>query len=376
MRFRGLFGGGRAMVALGLALLAVVAGLAAVATRSGPGPAPPGGRLAPSPPAPSTLAQAGPWRKVLPGGRTRCARGGLFAFWARLAASDRLLVYFEGGGGCWDYRTCAPGSPLFKDRVSDDDNPAGRGAGILDLADRRNPFHDWSVLYVPSCTGDVYAGDASVTYRGAGGRSVTVQHRGHVNAEAALRWVFGQVPRPAQVFVAGCSAGSIGSILHAPRVIERYPEARVAQLGDSLGYLFSRPTDLRTLWGSQRTLPRWIPGVRAIPPGGFTMPRFYDAVAANYPEARFSQVNFAHDAVQRAYYREAGGRPQDFGRALLGNLKTIRAGASNFRSFLLDGSEHCTLPRGGFYSFRNGGVTVRDWIADLAAGRDVQNVPA
>src|SRR6266508_6109215 len=372
MSLRGLRIGTPVRVALGVALLAAVAGLTVVATR--PGAAPPGGRLAPAAPAPGTPVQVRPWRKLLPGGRTRCARGGLFAFWARLAASDRLLVYFEGGGGCWDYRTCQPGSQLFKDRVSDQDDPAGRGAGILDLDDRRNPLHDWSVLYVPTCTGDVDMGDAKVTYRATGGRAVTIWHRGHVNAEAALRWVFGQVPRPARVFVAGCSAGSIGSIVHAPRVIERYPDARVAQLGDSLGYLFSRPTDLRRLWGSQRTLPGWIPGVRAIPPGGFTMPRFYDAVAANYPAVRFSQVNFAGDAVQRAYHREAGGRPRDFGRALLGNLDAIRAGAPNFRSFLLDGSDHCTLPRGGFYSFHRGPVALRDWVAALAAGRDVANV--
>lgn len=371
MRVRGPHGGaGRLRVALGVALLAAVAGLTAVATRPGPEP---GGRVA-APPA--TPVQAGPWRKVLPGGRTRCARGGLFAFWARLAASDRLLVYFEGGGGCWDHRTCKPGSQLFKDRVRDSDDPTGRGAGILDLGDRRNPFHDWSVLYVPSCTGDVYAGDARVTYHAAGGRAVTIWHRGHVNAEAALSWVFGQVAHPAQVFVAGCSAGSVGSILHAPRVIDRYPDARVAQLGDSLGYLFSRPTDLRRLWGSQRTLPSWIPGVRAIPPGAFTMPRFHDAVAANYPGVRFSQVNFADDEVQRAFFEEAGGRPRDFSRALRGNLDAIRAGAPNFRSFLLDGTSHCTLPRGGFYTFHSGRTALRDWVAALATGRDVPNVPS
>src|SRR6266540_3156854 len=162
MSLRGLRIGTPVRVALGVALLAAVAGLTVVATR--PGAAPPGGRLAPAAP--------------------------------------------------------APGSTLFKDQVSGADDPAGRGAGILDLSDRRNPFHDWSVLYVPSCTGDVYAGDAKVTYRAAGGRAVTIQHRGHVNAEAALGWVFGQVPHPARVFVAGCSAGSIGSILHAQRVIE------------------------------------------------------------------------------------------------------------------------------------------------------------
>ena len=231
-------------------------------------------------------------------GGTRCGRGGQFAFWARLGAPDRLLVFFEGGGGCWDHRSCAPGTALFDDPVDAGDDPS-RAAGVLDLDDPRNPFHGWSALFVPSCTGDVFAGDAVRTYRAADGRAVTVHHRGHVNASAALDWMFQRVPDPRRVFVAGCSAGSIGSILHAPRILRQYPQAQVAQLGDSLGYLFSQPTDLRELWGADRLLPDWVPGVRAIPRARFTMPRFYQAVAAHYPRASFAQVNFTEDRVQR-----------------------------------------------------------------------------
>ncbi len=313
------------------------------------------------------------WQKVLPGGRTLCGRGGPFAFWARLASPERLLVYFEGGGLCWDYRSCAPAAALFKDRVTDAEDPVRRGAGILNLGDRRNPFRGWSVLYVPSCTGDLHAGDSTQTYRSADGPTVTINHRGYANASAALDWIFQRVPRPERVVVTGCSAGSVGSILHAPRIIERYSTARVAQLGDSLGYLFSGPTDLR-LWQTDEHLPNWIPEVRAIPPGRFTMPRFYVAVATYYPKVTFAQVNFRRDAVQRAYFEAAGGRPPDFDRALLGNLSAIRAGTPNFRSCLLDGSSHCALPTGDFYRLRSGGIALRDWVTDLAAGRDVPNL--
>jgi Pectinacetylesterase len=230
------------------------------------------------------------------------------------------------------------------------------------------------VLFVPSCSGDVYAGDAVRTYRGDGGRAVTVQHRGAVNAVAALEWVFRRVPDPRRVFVAGCSAGSVGSILHAPRVIRQYPGARVAQLGDSLGYLFSEPTDLRGLWGADRRLPGWVPGMEALP-SRFTMPRFYQAVANHYPEASFAQVNFRDDFVQRRFHEAAGGAPGRFGEALLGNLAAIRATSPNFRSCLLEGAAHCALPRPEFYTLASGGVGLRDWVADLAAGRPVGNLP-
>lgn len=343
----------RIRVALGLLLLVTVAGLVAGSIGGGAAVA---------------------WQQVRPGNRTLCGSGGPFAFWARLASPERLLIYFEGGGFCWDYRSCLPAASLFKDQVTDKENPRLHGKGILDLTDHRNPFHDWSVLYVPSCTGDLYAGDSTRTYRSADGRTLTVHHRGHVNASAALDWIFQRVPRPDRVVVAGCSAGSVGSILHAPQIIERYPDARVAQLGDSLGYLFGEPGDLRP-WRAHTLLPDWIPAVRALRPGQFTMPRFYDAVAAYYPRSTFGQVNFRQDAVQRAYFVAAGGRPEDFDQALLGNLAEIRAGTPNFRSCLLEGSDHCALPSETFYRVRSGGIALRDWVADLAAGRDVPDLP-
>src|SRR5215211_2137607 len=340
--------GRRVRVALAVGLVAGLAGLVggepggsgADRTSSGepaarspddPAPGPGAGDPGTASASPGTATTAGRWSRIEPGGRTRCGRGGRFAFWARMGAPDRLLVFFEGGGGCWDYRSCAPGSALFDDQVDVSDDPANGAAGVLDLDDPRNPFRGWSVLFVPSCTGDVYAGDAVRTYR-AGGEAVTVYHRGHVNATAALDWVFRRVPDPRRVFVTGCSAGSIGSILHAPSILRQYPEAQVAQLGDSLGYLFSQPTDLRRLWGADRLLPDWVPGVRTIPRARFTMPRFYQAVASHYPRASFAQVNFAQDSVQRQFHEAAGGTPETFSRALLGSLAAIGASTPNFRS--------------------------------------------
>jgi Pectinacetylesterase len=366
---------GRGRAVVGVVLVAAVAGLVGCSGGDRPErpeagrPGAAGGGVASSAP-----AVAAGWQRVEPGGGTRCGRGGRFAFWARMGAPDRLLVFFEGGGGCWDYGSCRPGSGFFDDRVDGSDHPSLR-AGVLDLDDPRNPFRGWSVLFVPSCTGDVYAGDAVRTYRSGDGRAVTVHHRGHVNATAALEWVFRRVPAPRRVFVTGCSAGSVGSILHAPRILRQYPRARVAQLGDSLGFVFSRPTDLRELWGADRRLPGWVPGVRAIPRARFTMAAFYRAVAAHYPGASFAQVNFADDAVQRRYYEAGGGAPEGFGRALRGSLAAIRAGSPNFRSCLLEGSAHCALPSPAFYSLASGGVGLRGWVADQAAGERVRDLP-
>ncbi|HYN16613.1 MAG TPA: hypothetical protein VEY96_00835, partial [Actinomycetes bacterium] len=106
----------------------------------------------------------------------------------------------------------------------------------------------------------------------------------------------------------------------------------------------------------------------------FTMPRFYQAVAAHYPRATFAQVNFTEDSVQRAFHQAARGAGT-FSQALLGNLAAIRAGSPNFRSCLLDGSAHCALPSPDFYSLDSGGVSLRDWVAAQANGDPVANLP-
>ena len=291
---------------------------------------------------------------------------GRFAFWARMGAPDRLLVFFEGGGGCWDYRSCAPGSTFFDDDVDASDDPS-LGGGVLDLDDPRNPFRGWSVLFVPSCTGDVYAGDAVRTYR-AGGASVTVHHRGHANATAALDWVFRRVPDPRRVFVTGCSAGSIGSILHAPRILRQYPRAQVAQLGDSLGYLFSRPTDLRELWGADRVLPGLGAGRAGDPAGPLHHAAVLPGGRRPLPAGVVRPGQLRRRRRPAPLPRGRRGRPGRVRAALGGNLAAIRATSPNFRSCLLEGSAHCALPRPEFYTLTSGGVGLRDWVAALAEG--------
>ena len=315
---------------------------------------------------------AAEWQKVEPGGATRTARGAPYAFWVRPGDPDRLLLFFEGGGGCFTYETCQEGSSWFDDTVDDGDDPSGQG-GILDRFDARNPFRDYSAVFIPSATGDLHWGDARATYR-QDGRSVTVEHRGFVNAMAAVRWAFRNVPAPRTVFVTGCSAGSVGSAAFAPYVLEHYPRAEVNQLGDGLAFVFSEPVDLsRTR--AYANMPRWIPAVRALRPGAHTMADYYAAVARRYPRATFSQLNYASDRVQRDYYAAAGGRAEEFDAALERSLSAIRAASPNFRSYTSPGSDHCVLPDSRFYTERHDGTSVIDWVTAVATGREVQDVP-
>jgi hypothetical protein len=320
---------------------------------------------------PVTENAAAGWQRVDPGGRTICARGDPFAFWAHEGSTDRLLLYFGPGGGCFDYASCAPGSALFADVV---DPNAVVGAGILDVSDRENPFRRHTIVAIPSCTGDVHWGDARATYRSRNGQEVVIEHRGFVNAKAALRWAYHHVPSPRSVFVTGCSAGSVGSAAHVPFVIDRYPNARISQLGDSLALVFHRPIDLQEDYGAHDNFPPWIERLRPIRPGSFRMSTYYRILAGRYPDVTFAQFNYAHDFVQTMFYEAIGGDRDDFTGALLDDLRRIRRSAANFRTYTDPGAGHCILEDRAFFTHRRGAVTLRDWVASLAAGRPVRNV--
>jgi hypothetical protein len=299
------------------------------------------------------------WERIEPGGRTACARGGRYAFWLRRADPKRLVVFFQGGGGCFDVRSCAPGSTWFDDRVDDFDDP-DHDDGILQLDDSRNPFRDWSFLYIPSCTGDVHLGDAIAHYG-----ATTIRHRGWPNARAALARAFRTFPDPDTVLVTGCSAGSVGSAFHVPAVLERWPRAGVTQLGDSLAFVFERPVSLAE-WGAPRRFPPFF----RIGARRFTMVEFMRALARRYPRRTFARFNYASDDVQQRFYAALGADPAGF-EPRLRRAENVLKRLPNYRSYLACGSDHCVLPRFGFFTLRVDGVPVRDWVADLASGRDV-----
>lgn len=305
------------------------------------------------------FARGSTWTKISPGGRTRCARGGPYAFWLRRGDPKKLMIFFQGGGGCFDQRTCAVGSTWFDDRVDGFDDPRYNG-GILDLDNTENPFGDWSIAYLPSCTGDVHTGTRIVRY----GR-IRVHQVGYVNARAALARTYREFPDANVVLVTGCSAGSVGSAFHADAIIRHYHRARITQLGDSLAFVFHRPISLAD-WGTNSVFPPFF----RIGNRRWTMAEFTTRLAKAHPRVTFARFNHATDAVQERFYGAVGGNSAGFEPRLRAAERTLKR-QKNYRSYLACGSNHCALPTPEFYSLRVGGVSLRDWVADLARGRDV-----
>lgn len=314
------------------------------------------------------------WNQIEPGGDTTCAHDTPYSYWVRPGTRNDLLVYMEGGGGCWNAATCRDTGEEFNgfydSRITPNDNPALR-SGVLDLDNADNPFKDYTIVYVPVCTGDVHWGNNIHTYD----NDVTIHFNGFVNAQSALQWAYDNLSQPDSVFVTGCSAGSAGSILHAPYIIQQYSDTPVYQFGDSLSLLFTGSVDLQTDWHTHDNFPEWIPELAGMKPEEWTMAKMYSAIANAYPTYTFSQFNTVRDRVQVFYtYPDGSGSPDDWARLMDSHLETLAQTAPNYRAFTAGGNLHCITPRPDFYRYAIDGVQLRDWVADMAAGKPVESL--
>ncbi|MEZ4238016.1 MAG: hypothetical protein R3F59_18100 [Myxococcota bacterium] len=161
-------------------------------------------------------------------------------------SSDNLLLYFEGGGACWDYGGCtgangvlgaanpnglAPDymSGMAQQYVSPLVNGADPGLPLRSKTDLVT--NGWDVVYMPYCTGDVHVGNSVVTYTDPSGVNppVTFHHNGYNNTLEALGYLDTRFPNIGKLMVSGFSAGGTASTI-------QYYLART-MLNASSGYL-------------------------------------------------------------------------------------------------------------------------------------------
>jgi hypothetical protein len=315
---------------------------------------------------------AGQWNEMLPGGATGCAYSDPYRFYVRPAAeaSDKLLIYFQGGGACWDATTCAPdfkdpsGSDIFKKTV-----PAGESAtytaGLFAYDNPANPAADYNVVYVPYCTGDIHTGSLSHEYE-ASGQTYTINHLGAVNAAAALDWAYANYPAPADLLITGSSAGAYGAIFHAPNIIR----------GDAGVGVIPAGWPGVASWDTAAGLPDDVPGYADITNENLNGRVLYRTAAKAFPDVLFAQYTTYLDTVQIGFYFLQGGgpTPQEAGGAWLTGMRSSLGGLSgslpNFRSYMAWGSSHTILSSDIFYTYQVNGVPFSAWFTDLIDGGD------
>ena len=296
------------------------------------------------------------WETVDAPSDCMCADGSAFHFYLREASPTKVLFYLEGGGACFSGDMCKPGSGTYSENISPvsklEDSP-----GIFDFANPENPFADYSVVYVPYCTGDVHAGNITKDY----GNGVVTQHKGFVNASNALDTMIKRFPNTTQLVVAGSSAGSFPTPVFAGMAGDQLPNADLKVFADSSGAVPDAMGFVIGNWGTLETLPDW-PEIEGLTVDQFTPAYTFIKAAEHNPKIRFARHDFAFDSVLSSFARMAGLSPDDLVSVMRTNESKVEATGVNVANWISPGDDHTIAVRDEFYTEEMNGVRFVDWF--------------
>jgi hypothetical protein len=322
----------------------------------------------------------------------QCIYGQPYHFFVKRGSVNKLVMYYQGGGACWDALTC--GIPTCDSGVDSSDDPDAVHTGFADLSNPNNPFRDWNIVFVAYCSCDIHFGDAEKDYTS----TLHIQHRGFDNAKIAEKWAREHFVDPDVVFVTGSSAGAYGAWFHAPLLHPVWPASQFHVLADAGNGVITQ-NFLETYfpnWNFIANIPKTIPGVLEALQNGSGIPGYTEAVAKFFPH-----TTWAHYAT--AYDGGTGGQT-GFYAIMLNNNNPLAAlswwtascqwnqvmeqqvqqtaaaltTTNNYRYYVGTGSRHTMWGSDKVYTDTSGGVpTIVDWInATLASTPPAGNSPA
>lgn len=338
--------------------------------------------------------------QVVPGSPLPVPSDTQYYFFVQAGNPNKILIGLDGGGACWDAATCI-GSPLTGDStytVALDETPArlANAEGFFDSSNPDNPFHNYTKVFVPYCSGDVHWGSKDTTYvlDIAPGTQLpwVIHHRGLDNFLGALDWLqkngrehyridFG---RARDVTVSGASAGGYGANVAFAYVAELTPRARHSLVSDAaIGVLnedfyttaiFDPANPGSESWGVQDSLPPWVAGFNGLLaqgaafPQGF-LPSVFAALADYKPDARMASLTTNLDLVQVFFYGLMKGVvPPDAATAgewyfLMTQITAAAAALPNYRFFIEEGTFHTFIGSdAAVYGVGANGISLAEWI--------------
>ena len=268
--------------------------------------------------------------------------------------SRDLLVFFQGGGACWDTATClanqAGGLGLFTmgtDPLATFPAPIG----IFDRADESNPLRYSNYIVLPYCTMDGHVGNKVATY------APQPHHVGFANVAVALPRIVATFSDAPNLVVAGFSAGGIGATGNFHQIaaafgrVRQGPIALVADAGPLLRPPYLNATaqaKLRDSWGLDATVGRDCPACAEV-----GMHLGYQRIAELHSDVRSSIICANNDQTVRFMYG-ALGSPVELG-ALSAGLTDL----ANWRATIAQGTQ-----REFFYASDRHGAIEYEHLSD------------
>jgi hypothetical protein len=312
----------------------------------------------------------------------QCIHGQPYIFFAKRGSVNKLVMYYQGGGACWEQLTC--GIPVC-DQVSDEgDNPNNASGGFADLSNPDNPFRDWNVVFVSYCSCDVHFGQSDKQYTDA----LLIHHRGYDNARVVEKWAREHFVNPDVIFITGSSAGAYGAWFHGALLQSVWPASRLHVLADAGNGVITQDflEQYFPNWNFEANLPANIPGVQEAIESGTGIVGYTEAVAKFFPATTWAHYTTAFDGNfggQTGFYNvmlnnndPAAALSWWNGSCQFNQVMTQQAqdtaaaltATNNYRYYIGTGSRHTMWGSDKVYTDTTGGVpTIVDWINGMLA---------
>jgi Pectinacetylesterase len=315
--------------------------------------------------------------KAIPVEGTFCRDGMTAGFGISInPSSDKLLIYLEGGGACFNATTCAMNPASWPVADSTVANFGTRFIFNRSLA--ANPFKDWNMVYVPYCSGDVHSGTNMSGYMGQ-------PQTGYTNYFKYLQRFIATFPNLKQVVLSGVSAGGFGVTWNWALTQDAFGEVPVFGLDDSgppMGPMYLEECQqARTgaLWGWAQSL---HPACTEcdVAAGKVTLPSM-DMMMKRTKGRRFGLLSYDEDAVIKIFigFGQNGCAawdtflppPYPAGKYPMGlaELRQRWSSSPDAALYVVSGSGH-TFLGSDLSTFRTGDLTMLDWVKNL-----VDNAP-
>jgi hypothetical protein len=346
-----------------------------------------------------------------------CMDESTYSFFVKRGSVNKLVMYYQGGGACWEQLTCGlPTCDTTVDSSTDpsdhsSDNPSNPNnqIGFGDLSNPLNPFKDWNIVFVAYCSCDIHYGDAVQDYDDINSDSpLHVVHHGFHNAKVAEKWAREHFVNPEMVFVTGSSAGAYGAVFNAPLLEKVWPASQFRVLGDAGNGVITSDflKEYFSNWNFTANLPPYIPGVVESITSGSGMVAYTEAVASYFPNTLWAHYATAFDGGtggQTGFYNIMLSFTNDnndptsinvldwltwwnascaFNTNMVDQATTTAADVAlengNYRYYIGSGSRHTMWGSDKVYTDTTGGVPlIVDWInAMLIGSPDWVNVEA
>lgn len=276
--------------------------------------------------------------------------------------SDKLIIYMEGGGACFNALTCLI-NPVSWGEIN-----LGTPGGVLSRTDENNIFRDWNMIYIPFCTGDVFSG-ASTVDNGYG------PMQGYLNVGEYLSRIVPTFPDITMVILSGSSAGGFGVAWNWLRTQEAFGDIPVHVLDDS-GPPLASDVLVPCLQKHMGEVWNWNETVHPacadcdIANGDVVVP-LVELAMRRHKTQRFALLSYDEDTVIKMFFgfgqndcadiEAMGAFPAGVYPQALMDLMDKTASNPNFAGFLVEGAGH-TFLFGSIAGISVAGVSLTSWI--------------